>query len=136
LPQGVGKFAREQEVNMLSRSLTAANLIHVLANARSWLTGVLSNFVLHGYDPDTCAIRIGIKGNGIAPNYKIEEPDKSVTVQIRGRKYELTMTPARIFNGRNNNEMAELYDLERHDENWTATTIRFDEAKALLANLS
>ena len=120
---------------MLSRSLTAANLIHVLVNPRSWLTGVLSNFVLHGYDPNTCAIRWGTKGNGIAPNYKIEEPEKSFTIQIRGRKFEFTATPARIFNGRNHNEMTELYDLERHDENWTATTIRFDEAKAVLAKL-
>jgi hypothetical protein len=121
---------------MLGRSLTAENLIHVLANPRSWLTGVLSNFVHHGYDPETCAIRIGIKGDGVAPNYKIEEPDKSVTIQMWGRKYELTETPSRIFNGRNHNEMAELYDLERHDENWTATTLRFDEAKAVLAKLS
>jgi hypothetical protein len=110
-------------------------LIHVLANPRGWLTGVFRNFVFHD-DTETSAIRIGIKGHGAAPNYKIEEPDKSFTIHIGGRKFELTATPARIFNGRNHNEMAELYDLERHDENWTAATIKFDEAKALLAKLS
>jgi len=100
------------------------------------LTGVLSNFVSNGYDSEVSAIRIGITGSGIAPNYKIEEPSKPFILEIGAQKFEMTETPARTFNGRNHTEMTELDDLERHDENWSAATIKFIEAKALLAKLA
>ena len=123
---------------MLGRSSTAGDLIHVLADPEGWLTGILSNFVSHGYDTETSAIRIGVKGHGIAPNYKIEEPSKpfAFTLQIGAQKFELMVTPARTFNGRNHKEMTELDDLAWRDENWSAKTIKFVEVKALLSKLS
>ena len=95
---------------MLHQLSTAADLIQVLDDPARWLTGVLTNFVSYDFDPQTSAIRIGIKGHGIAPNYKIEKPSRPFVLEVGGLKFETTETPAHTFNGR--------------------------EAKALLAKLS
>jgi hypothetical protein len=136
LPQAVIKLSGRQEVSVLDQSLTAADLSHTLADPVNWLNGVVSNFVSHGYDSETSAIRIGITGRGIAPNYKIEEPSNAFVLQIGAQKFEMTETPARTFNGRDYEEMTELDNLERRDENWSAAAMKFIEAKALLATLS
>jgi len=100
------------------------------------VSGVASNFVSYGYDPETSAIRIGVTGDGVAPNYKIEEPSVPVTVTVRCHPLEMTMTPARTCSGRDHREMMELDDLERHGENWSTASMNFAELKTLLSNLS
>src|SRR5712692_1951203 len=108
-----------------------SDLVHVLSAPLEYVSGVVSNFVLYGYDRETSAIRIGVTGEGIFPNYKIEEPSVSVTITVRSCQIEMTKTPARTFSGRNNREMAELDDHERHDKNWSTKTMSFDELVAL-----
>jgi hypothetical protein len=85
---------------------------------------------------ETSAIRIGVKGAGVFPNYKIEEPSVPVTVAVRSREFEMTTTPARTFSGRNHREMTELDDHERHEENSSANTMSFAELEELLSHLS
>jgi len=112
------------------------DLIHVLPNPIEHLSGVVSNFVYYGYDPETSAIRFGATGVGIFPNYKIEEPSVPVTITVHTLQREMNKTPARTFSGRNHRQMTELDDRERHDENWTIDTINLAELRALLSTLS
>jgi len=105
-----------------------SDIFHVLSDAVEYVRGVVSNFVSYGYDCETSAVRIGVTGAGVFPNYKIEEPS------VPGQ-FEMIMTPARTFSGRNHREMTELDDHERHDENWSTNTMSFAELKALLSNL-
>jgi hypothetical protein len=113
-----------------------SDLVHILPDPIEYVSGVVGNFVSYGYDPETSAIRIGITGTGVAPNYKIEKPRVPVTVSVRSHSFEMTMTPANTFCGRNHREMTELDDLERHDENWSTDVMSFAELTALLASLS
>ena len=100
------------------------------------MSGVVSNFVFHGYDRETSAIRLGVTGGGIFPNYKIEQPRVPMTITVNSSKFEMTMTPARTFSGRNHREMTELDNRERHDDNWSTATMSFAELKTLLSNIS
>jgi hypothetical protein len=116
------------------------DIVHILPDPIEYLTGVVGNFVSHGYNPETSAVRIGIKGYGSFPNYKIEEPSGSFTINVplaNGHifTHEMRHTPHRTFSGRNHREMRELEDRERHDENWSADTSNFSELKALLGSL-
>lgn len=113
-----------------------SDLIHALCDPLEYVSGVISNFALYGYDRETSAIRIGVTGAGLFPNYKIEKPSVPVTVTALSRQYEMTMTPASTFSGRNHREMTELDDHERHDENWSTDAMSFAELEALLSNLS
>jgi hypothetical protein len=122
---------RKQEVAMSSQITSGSrisDIFHVLSDAVEYVRGVVSNFVSYGYDCETSAVRIGVTGAGVFPNYKIEEPS------VPGQ-FEMIMTPARTFSGRNHREMTELDDHERHDENWSTNTMSFAELKALLSNL-
>jgi hypothetical protein len=112
-----------------------SDLIHVLSDPIEYVDGVFGNFTFYGYDPETSAIRIGVKGSGIAPNYKIEAPSIPFTLKIGTQEFAMTETPAHTFNGRNHREMIELDDLERQDENWSTDTMSFAELKALLSSL-
>jgi hypothetical protein len=113
-----------------------SDVIRVLSDPVEYVSRVMGNFVFYGYDPETSAIRIGVTGMGIFPNYKIEEPSVPITVKVRSHLFVMTATPARIFNGRSHRGMTELDDHERHDENWSTATVSFAELKALLSNLS
>jgi hypothetical protein len=112
------------------------DIVHMLPAPVEYVRDVVGNFVFHRYDPETSAIRIGIKGSGIAPNYKIEEPSVLRVFTVGSLSFEMTETPARTFNGRGHREMRELDDRERHDENWSTETVTFAELKALLGSLS
>jgi hypothetical protein len=130
---------RQQETRMsaeLPATTRISDLIHALTDPVEYINGVAANFVSYGYDPETCVIRHGIKGAGIAPNYRIEEPSVPITINVCGTTITMTATPAHTFNGRNHREMVELDDLEWHDENWSAKTTTFGELKALLSKLS
>ena len=111
------------------------DLIHILSDPIEYVGGVISNCVYYGFDCENSAIRIGITGTGLFPNYKIEEPSIPVTVTVLSRQFEMTTTPAHTFSGRNHREMAELDDHERHDENWSTDTMSFAELRALLSNI-
>ena len=113
-----------------------SDLIHILPDPIAYVRGVVGSFVSYGYDPETSAVRNGITGKGIAPNYKIEKPNFTVTVAIRDLSFEMTVTPARTFSGRNHREMTELDDRERHGENWSTDAMSFADLKALLSSLS
>jgi hypothetical protein len=113
-----------------------SDLVHILPDPTEYVSGVVGNFVSYRYDPETSAVRIGITGTGVAPNYKIEEPNVPVTVAVRSHSFEMTMTPAHTFSGRNHREMTELDDHERHGENWSTDAMSFAELKALLSSLS
>jgi hypothetical protein len=120
---------------MLDRSSTAVDLIHELADPTGWLMGVLTNFVSHHYDAETSVIRIGITGDGTAPNYLIQEPSQRRTLQIGSFQAEYTVCPHRTFSGRNGREMTELDDREWRDDHWSSATMTFDETKVLLAEV-
>jgi hypothetical protein len=107
-----------------------------LSDPIEYVGGVVRSFASYGYDRETSAIRIGVRGTGIFPNYKIEEPSISVTVSVLSHQFEMIATPAHTFSGRNHREMTELDDHERHNENWGTDTMSFAELKALLSNLS
>ncbi|MGQ0444279.1 MAG: hypothetical protein ACT4O2_03895 [Beijerinckiaceae bacterium] len=115
--------------------MSSHDFFHNLANPVGWLTGVISNFVAHGFDPETCTIRRGITGKGVFPNYKIEQPSHQFTPCIPlstggSLVRELTCTPGRTFNGRHHGEMTELDDLERRDQHWSAA-MTFNDLKKL-----
>ncbi|UPJ50382.1 hypothetical protein IVB30_02815 [Bradyrhizobium sp. 200] len=112
------------------------DLIHVLPDPVEYVRNVIGNFVTHRYEPETSRVRIGIKGMGVAPNYKIEEPSFLHPLTIGTYSFEMTVTPARTFSGRSHREMSELDDCERHDENWSARTMTFAELKTLLGSLA
>ncbi len=135
-----GRSPQRKQVVAMSSQITSgsriSDIFHVLSDAVEYVRGVVSNFVSHGYDCETSAVRIGVTGAGVFPNYKIEEPSVPVTVTVLSRQFEMIMTPARTFSGRNHREMTELDDHERHDENWSTDTMSFAELKALLSNLS
>jgi hypothetical protein len=112
-----------------------SDVIHILSDPTEYVRGILGNFVFYRFNPETSAIRIGVKGTGVAPNYKIEEPSVPVTVMVGSYPLEITMT-ARTFSGRDHREMVELDNLERHGENWSTASMSFTELKMLLSNLS
>ncbi len=120
---------------MLDQSSTVVDLLPRLADPAAWLTGLLSNFVSHGYDPEASVIRHGLTGDGIVPNYIIQEPSRPVVLQIGSFKTQLAEYPHRTFSGRNHRELVELDDLEWQDDHWSTETITFAEAKNLLARL-
>jgi hypothetical protein len=129
---------RDQEATMprsIASNARINDLLHVLSDPVEYLTGVAENFVRHGYDPETSAIRIGTMGEGPHPNYKIEKPSAPVTFNVKGRPFTVTATPSHTFNGRNHREMRELDDCERHSEHWSSETITLAELQALRANL-
>jgi hypothetical protein len=129
--------SRKQEIAMSGQMTSGSrisDLIHVLSDPIEYVSGVISNFVSYGYDRETSAIRIGVTGVGVFPNYKIEEPSVPVTVAVLSHQFK--MTPAHTFSGRNHREMMELDDHERHDENWSTNTMSFAELEELLSNLS
>lgn len=121
---------------MLDQCSTVVDLLPRLADPADWLAGLLGNFVSHGYDPEASVIRHGLTGDGIVPNYIIQEPGRSVILQIGLMQVQLTQYPHRTFSGRNHRELIELDDLEWRDDHWSAETITFAETKALLARLS
>ena len=98
---------------MLDRSLSSfAYVVHQLAEPEKWLEKALGNFVAYDYNVGTDVIRYGLTGNGIMPNYIIQEPSRQVTLAIGSQQFELTEIPHRMFNGRTGWEMVELDDLE------------------------
>jgi len=122
--------------NEIASGSRISDLINFLSDPVKYVGGVVRNFALYGYDRETSAIRIGVRGAGIFPNYKIEKPNVPVTVTVLSGRFEMTMTPAHTFSGRNHREMTELDDHERHDENWSTNTMTIAELEALLSNLS
>jgi hypothetical protein len=111
------------------------DLVHVLADPVGYVNAVVSNFVAYGYDPETSAVRIGVTGSGVAPNYRIEKPSVQFTFNIGGTTITMIETPGRIFNGPNHREMTELYDLERHAKNWSENMMMIVELKTLLSHI-
>ncbi len=109
--------------------------IHLLDDAKGYISGIITNFYEYGYDPLTSAIRFGRTGTGKAPNYKIEEPSYPRTLRVRGLAFELTVTPASTFSGRNHRKMIELDDCERHDRNWMADTMTIADLEGLLSKV-
>ena len=121
----------------IARSSRISDLIHVLSDPSEYVRGVLGNFVFYRFNPQTSAIWIGVKGTGVAPNYKIEEPSVPFTITVGSRPiYEMPVTPARTFSGRDHREMGELDDLERHDEAWSTASMSFAELKTLASKIS
>lgn len=112
-----------------------SDIIHTLPDPIDYISGVVRNFILLGYDRETSKIRIGTTGAGIFPNYKIEKPSIQTTITLLSKPLELTCTPASTLSGRNHREMTELDDLERRDENWSTATISFAELEALRSRL-
>ena len=106
------------------------NFVDSLSDPAGWLTGLISNFVVHGFDPQTCTIRHGTTGTGAFPNYKIEAPSYKVTIEADSLPLQFDVTPGLTFNGRHHGEMTELYDLERHDEHWSPV-MTFSDAQIL-----
>jgi hypothetical protein len=113
-----------------------SDLIPVLSDPIEYVRGILGNFVSYGCDPETSAVRVGVTGAGVCPNYKIEEPSFSHTVTVLSLHSLCTATPAHTFCGRNHREMTELDGQWRRDNNWSTATMSFAELKALLSNLS
>lgn len=114
---------------------TFTSIHNKLDDRAGFLFGVLCNFVACGADPETDAIRMGIKGNGSFPNYRFEKPSIRRDVVIRHGTFALPWqfneTPSRIFSGRSHREMSELDDRFWQDTNWSKATITFNELKAL-----
>jgi hypothetical protein len=113
-----------------------SDIVHLLADPIGYVNEVISSFVSYGYDPETSKVRIGITGKGDAPNYKIEEPSFTAPLAVRSLPFEMTVTPAHTFNGRNHTEMTRLVDHPWHRENWSTDVMSFTELKALLSSLS
>ena len=105
------------------------DFVDSLSDPAGWLTGLISNFVVHGFDPETCTIRYGTTGTGAFPNYKIEEPE--VRIEVDGLTSQFPVTPGLTFSGRHHREMTELYDLERRDEHWSPVMTLSDAQKML-----
>ena len=122
--------------DQMTSNCRISDLVHSLSDPITYPREVLGNFASYRYDPETSKVRIGITGTGKAPNYKIEEPNVAVTLIVRSHPIEMTMTPARTFDGRNHREMTEHDDHERHGENWSTDAMSFAELKALLSSLS
>jgi hypothetical protein len=128
-------------VGIIEQHSRVGDIVHRLSDPIDYLTGIIGNFVFHRYDPESSAIRIGISGGGVAPNYKIEKPCRLVKINVptsdgRILALELHSTPAHTFSGRNHREMKELDDSPWHPENWSANTMTFAELKALLGSLA
>jgi hypothetical protein len=122
--------------DQIARNSKMIDIVHILPYPIEYVRDVVGNFVSHGYEPETSTIRIGVKGAGIAPNYRIEEPPVRFVLTRCSHRFEMTQTPARTFNGLNHREMRELDDCEWRDENWSADTMTFAEVKTLLSSLS
>jgi len=112
----------------------SSDLIHVLSDPTGYVRGVLGNFVFYRFNLETSAVRIGVKGTGVAPNYKIEEPIVPAKFTVGSHSFEITTTE-RTFSGRDHREMKELDDRER-GESWSIASMSFAEMKTLLSNLS
>src|SRR5215471_13373931 len=74
-----------------------SDLIPILSDPTEYVSGILGNFLSYGYDPETSAVRIGVTGAGVCPNYKIEEPSFSHIVAVNCLKRSLE---AQAFSGR------------------------------------
>ena len=115
--------------------MSSHDFIRSLADPLGWLTGVINNFIVHGFDQETCTIRRGITGTGIAPNYKIEEPSRLVTIYVGTVAWHDTAILGITFNGRHHWEMTWLDDRARQDEHWSAP-MTFHDIKKQLSQIS
>jgi len=125
----------------LEHDARVSDLLNRLDDPTGYVQGVLGNFVSCGFDPQTCKIRIGITGEGVAPNYKIEEPPRSETLRIKTGDSEkpfdatFTVIPGKTFSGRHHRELIELDDMERRDEHWSTASMTFAELQQLRSTL-
>jgi hypothetical protein len=76
--------------------------------------------------------RLGTKGQGIFPNYKIEEASRLDCLELKGCRLEMTAIPSLTYNGRTHKAMSELDDLERQDAHWSDTVTPLAELRLLL----
>lgn len=109
--------------------MSSTDFVYKLHDPVGWLTESLSNFIEYGYDPDTCTVRIGKRGNRFC-NYKIEEASFQISSPI-----EATVTPGHTFNGRHHGEMIWLDGKDRHDENWSEL-ITFHDLRTVFIDLT
>ncbi len=56
----------------LGYSATIKDVLHTLRDPVEYVRGVLGNFYACGLSTEQSSVRIGVSGNGIVPNYKIE----------------------------------------------------------------
>jgi len=85
----------------ITSSSRASDLIHVLSDPIQYVRGIVTNFAFYGYDRETSAIRLGMTGAGILPNYKIQKPSRPVTITVGSLRFKMTATPGQTFSGRN-----------------------------------
>ena len=115
---------------------TIRDLIHTLVDPIEYVRDVIRNFVLYGYDPETDAVRIGIKGRGLSPNYRLEKPPASILITMPSCQFEIPITPPHTFCGSTpSREMTELDNSEWNDENWSKSTMTFPQLQELLSKL-
>jgi len=82
----------------------------------------------------TLAVRIGITGNGFAPNYRIESPELA-SHNVASAGMMLARDVYKFYRGMNHEEMTELDDLLRRDEHWSTAVTGFDQVELLLGEL-
>lgn len=75
------------------------DVLHTLSDPEEYVRGILASFDICGFNRDEAAIRIGVSGTGVFPNYCIEEGLEQVTLprfNISGTCYRRR----EVFNGR------------------------------------
>lgn len=123
---------------MLPKESTVLSL-HAAGSA--YHQGVLENLqraIGEGLNPALAVVRVGLKGSGQSPNYRIESPElvETHTITIRlpsGANKDLPITNTglyKIFRGPTHKEKSELDDLESHPENWSLNTLTLEELQS------
>lgn len=104
----------------------------------AYYQGVLENLlqaIAEGLDPATTVVRVGLRGSGESPNYRIESPQlvETHSVPVRGLDKELSLTTTglyKIYRGPTHKEKTELDHLESHPENWSKSALTLAELQA------
>src|SRR5258708_2187407 len=87
----LGEKQEARVTGQIAANSQIIDIVHVLPDPIEYVRNVIGNFVSHSYEPETSRIRIGIKGTGMAPNYKIEEPSFLWPQTIRSLTFEMTV---------------------------------------------
>jgi hypothetical protein len=100
----------------LPEDSTIASIVHLLEKPEDYVSAVYAKInASHRFDPPA-SVRIGIRGDGKFPNYRIEHP--------RGMEGP--------FRGVTHGDGAPL---SARDDAWSNATMSFDEVKVLLAEV-
>ena len=109
------------------------DILSMLADPVEYVRGIVESVIKHSFDKERCAIRIGVTGTGVAPNYSNEEPREPETIEMKGEVFWTINRERMVFNGRSHRRILE--DFFEEGESWSSVPMTFAKVQAVLGDL-